>query len=115
MKARLQLILVVDTMAHGQLLRTSLLTKLNSLTLVEPAVVSVRTDESNRPMVVCDGRFDVVTDRNIMREWIRDQIANNALVTPWIISASVSWHACTHDENYPKSCFTTDYHTWNYP
>jgi hypothetical protein len=112
-KPRFKLVLEVDTVAHANTIKNSIVSELAGKDIFEQHLLRSGQDpETSKIGVVADWRFNTAIDRDAMRDWAEDQIQNNPQVKVWVTSAKLSWHRCTHDDGTTESCDTTGYAEW---
>lgn len=111
-KPRFKMVLIIDTMAHAQTIRNSIVSELVGKDIFEQHSLGASINENGEIEGVAEWRFNNDVDRDAIRTWLQNQVQNHPQVKNWVSSARLSWHRCTHDEVSPESCKATDYLEW---
>lgn len=112
MKPRIKLYAVLDTTAHAETLLTNIQTRLIGKSIYASDNLAISSDESNKPTVSFDYRFDSSTDRDDFKEFFSGAFRDSVVTKGWILTGTrLSIHSCTHDdgEGNVKPCSTTSY------
>ncbi len=113
-KSRVNITLEVDTLAHATTIANAIDTRLSGKDIFENHGVSAYLDRlSQSNLVSVDLRFNARLDRDDVVDWAKDQVRNHPQIKNWVLSASVTSHLCSHDDEEVKDCKTTEYVEWN--
>ena len=108
-----------DTLTHAETIYSAISNRLigkdvfetHNLFVGQTIDTTISADSKN--MVSFDFRFNGDADRDDLKDYIKDQVENHPTVKTWVISASLSWHRCTHDDPSVKNCKTTEFFEWS--
>ena len=111
-KPRISIYLEVDTVAHGQTIKTNIQNRLAGKDIFEIHDFDSGVGNESDPNAIwgrLECRFNSRIDRDDIRDWIKDQIQNHPQIKNWVLSAQLISHLCTHDDPSVKDCTTTEY------
>lgn len=114
-KPRVRIYLEVDTLAHGQTIKTAIQNRLQGKDIFETHSFDFGVGTEEDPNVVwgrLEARFNSRIDRDDILNWIKDQVQNAPQVKNWVTKASIISHLCTHDDENVQSCRETEYLEW---
>jgi len=113
---RIQMTLIIDTVAHARTIRDSVKAKLNSMNIdifKLDADVEHSINIDGVLIAFVDVRWKSTAKANEFRDWVKDR-ARNSLVMTWILSGSkAQLHTCTHADAVVVPCVVDE--IWSKP
>ena len=111
-KPRISIYLEVDTVAHGQTIKTAIQNQLVGKDIFETHSFDFGVGNLLNPSVIwgtAEFRFNNRVDRDSIRDWIKDQVQNHPQVKNWVTKAKITTHFCSHDNLEVQDCMTTEF------
>lgn len=111
-KPRISIYLEVDTVAHGQTIKTNIQNQLVGKDIFDTISFDFGIGNETDPNVIwgmAEFRFNSRIDRDSLKTWIKDQVQNHPQVKNWVLKAKITSHLCSHDDAEVKDCTTTEY------
>lgn len=93
-KPRLQVHGIIDTLVHAQTVRDAFNLQLAGKDIfVNHGVQAGRDDIAGSIVFSADIRFNSLTDRDNLRDWIRARMRDDLVTRTWaLVRSRVSWH-----------------------